>query len=456
MLDAMHSAVCLPIDRMDPETWLVTLRNRSIPSVAIMAQTVVANDPSSEALKSAVCMVRRQFFKTIVTAVLNAAKRNPGNLKKMRNAIEHDIFESVASCPLIGSQRLVSVQASNLVKILFNSRNYQNMMSGMVRILTSLKMKSFDELVSPAAFSSFLAHIYEHVTRAPISASQRKVEDFLSMCFKPSSDVRLAILSDAFFDGAVETSGGDAAALRSVLDSAPFKQSIMSLENTMKCDHCKIPRFAKSHLYSAPVTHCGICGHPFLTQTEINSLKCPSWAGRAEQARELAEKLKDRRGKHFAEVFGTKRENFVPNASSSIVNLHESVRAVCSEPQFKDLTVPTRELVLAVLAHILDRADPGCPYISEILNDIVFCLSDYLQQRSRWKLGGHEPPGVVLMTIRDRILREVDADEVSGIDVVSDSGLDPELVKQLTAPVEFNLADCNVASRSAHASDDES
>jgi len=457
MLDAMRSAVCLPIDRMNPETWLVTLRNRSIPSVSIMTSTVFANDPSETVLNSARCMIRRQFFKTIVTAVLNAGKRNPANLKKMRFAIEHDIFENIANCPLANSQRLARVTSCNIMKVLFSSRNYQNMMTGMSRVVSALKMTSLDELVSPAAFSSFLAYIYENVTRAPISASQRKVEDFLSSCFSPKSGSRGALLSDAFFDGAVSASGGDAAALAAVLDSAPFKECLDSMRKTVLCNHDAVPRFAKSHLFSPPVTHCGICGHPFLNQKEISSLagSMSSRRGREELAGELVELVKDRRNKHFAEVFGTNPMSSIPSSTSSLVSLHESVRACCALPQFKDLKVPTRELVIAVASRILNRNIPGCPYAPSFLEHIVLCLSDFLEQRSRWAAAGRVPPGDVLISMKERMIKEVESGEVSGIDIVSDGVVDPELMKELCAPLVFDPAADNVASRSPRDSDDE-
>jgi len=451
MLDAMHRAVCLPIDRMNPETWLVTLRNRSIPSVSIMSTTVIANDPSGDSLKSATCMVRRQFFKTIVTAILNAAKRNPGNLRKMRNAIEHDIFECVAGCPVMGSQRLVSVTSANLVKILFNQRNYTNMMAGMSRIVSAFKMDSLDQLISPAAFSSFLAYIYENVTRAQISASQRKVEDFLSDCFKPRSGSASSLLSDAFFDGAVDACGGNTAALAAVLDSAPYKDSESTCRMTELCNHRAIPCFAKSHMFSPPVTHCGICGRPFLTQSEISQLKNPHLT--SDHLGTVVESMKVRRNKHFAEVFGTNAENFLPTSSSSITSLHDSVRVVCSQPKFSDLKVPTRELVLAVASHVIERNNPGCPYSSTFLNSIVLCLCDFLGKRSDWISVGRVPPGECLITLRERVLQEVKADDLSGIHVISDSGLDPELLRQLTAPVAFDPVADNVAPKPMKDSD---
>jgi len=458
MIDAMRRAVCLPIDRMNPESWLVSLRNRSIPSVSIMTTTVFANDPSNEVLKSSLCMVRRQFMKTVVTAVLNAGKRNPVNLKKMRNAIEHDLFENIANCPMAGSQRLSSATSCNILKVLFSPRNYQNLMTGMTRVLSALKVPSLDELITPSAFSSFLAYIYENVTRAPISASQRKVEDFLSSCFTPTSAARGTLLSDAFFDGAVTASGGDAAALAVVLDSAPFKLCLNSIRKTEQCNHNVVPCFAKSHLYSPPVTHCAICGHPFLNQKEISSLmnRSCSYSARLDHAQELVELVKTRRSKHFAEVFGTKVDSSLPCSSSSTVSLHESVRFACSRPEFKDLKVPTRELVLAVLARILDRADPGCPYKPTMLNHIVLCACDFLNQRALWAQSGREAPGDILMSMKERLIKEIDDNDVSGINVTTDCGLDPELLKQLTAPVVFDPAAENVALKSPKDSDDES
>jgi len=451
MLDAMRRAVCLPIDRMNPETWLVTLRNRSIPSVSIMSTTVIANDTSGDSLKSATCMVRRQFFKTIVTAILNAAKRNTGNLKKMRIAIEHDIFECVAGCPVVGTQRLVSVTSSNLVKILFNQRNYTNMMSGMVRVMAAFKMDNFDQLISPAAFSSFLAYIYQNVTRAQISASQRKVEDFLSDCFKPRLDASSSLLSDAFFDGALEACGGDPAALAAVLDSAPYKDSINSCRMTELCNHDAIPCFAKSHMFSPPVTHCGICGRPFLTQTEISALKNPRVS--SDQLAHIIDSMKARRNKHFAEVYGTNAENFLPTPSSSISSLHDSVRVVCSQPMFRDLKVPTRELVVAVANHTIERNNPGCPYSRSHLNFIVLCLCDFLGKRADWALAGRVPPGECLLTLRERAVQEAAADDVSGISIVTDTGLDPELLRQLTAPIVFDPVADNVAPKPMKDSD---
>jgi len=451
MLDAIHRAVCLGIDRMNPETWLVTLRNRSIPSVAMLATTVLAHDDSDQARKSATCMMRRQFFKTIVTAILNAAKRNPKNLRKMRNAIEHDIFNSVAACPVLGTQRLVSITSSNLLKVLFNTRNYSNMMSGMARVISHFKMTSFDELITPAAFSSFLAYIYEHVTRAQISSSQRKVEDFLVACFKPRSGAG-ELLSDAFFDGAVETSGGDSAALAAVLDSAPYKKAMKSLENTINCGHHKIPRFALSHLYSPPVSHCGICGRPFLSQEEIRQIRDPR--SRKLMLDCLVEKLKTRRAKHFAEVFGTSVDSPLPTSSCSMCSLHESVRFACSLPQFCQLKVPTRELVLAALSHIFDHAEPGFTYSPQMLNSIVLCMCDYLQKRELWYKAGRVPPdGSTLLAIRERIVSEIEGDELSGEDVIVDSGLDPELFQQLTAPIEFDPVSDSVAANTPKAMD---
>jgi len=398
-------------------------------------------------------MVRRQFFKTIVTAVLNAAKRNPGNLRKMRNAIENDIFECVAGCPVLGTQRLVSVTTSNLVKILFNQRNYANMMSGMGRIMSTFRMDSFDQLISPAAFSSFLAYIYQHVTRAQISASQRKVEDFLSDCFKPNSDPTSALLSDAFFDGAVEACGGNPAALAAVLDSAPYKDSVETVRKTQLCNHSAIPRFSKCHLFSPPVSHCGICGHPFLTQNEISQLKSGGTRFSPDALKRVVEHMKERRNKHFAEVFGTNVENFVPTPSSSISSLHDSVRVVCSQPQFRALKAPTRELVLAVASHTIERNNPGCPYSPTLLNSIVLCLCDYLPKRAEWDSLGQVPPGECLITLGERILKEADADDVSGIDIIADSGLDPELFRQLTAPVVFDPVAGSVAPKPMKDSD---
>jgi len=168
------------------------------------------------------------------------------------------------------------------------------------------------------------------------------------------------------------------------------------------------------------------------------------------------ELLKSRRNKHFAEVFGTTAESSLPNSRSSIVSLHESVRTTCCLPEFKDLKVPTRELVIAVIKHILDHSDPGCPYQPKILDKIVLCLSDFLQQRYLWAQSGKEAPGNILMPMWERLLNEVDAGETSGIDIVSDNGLDPELMKQLTAPLEFDPIAYCVAAKSPRDSDDES
>jgi len=452
MLDAMRRAVCLPIDRVDPESWLVTLRNRSIPSVAMMTTTVVNHDPSDEARKAATCMMRRQFFKTIVTAILNAAKRKAANLKKMRRAIENDIFTSIADCPLLNTQRLVSITSSNLLKVLFNASNYNSMMSGMARVMSAFKMDNFDQLITPAAFSSFLAYIYEHVTRAEISASQRKVEDFLSQCFKPGSSVESHLLADAFFDGAVETSGGDKAALSVVLSTAPFKNSIESVRKNEACGHNFIPRFSKCHLYSPPVSHCAICGHPFVTQREISILK----EDRAKsEFPAIVEKLKERRAKHFSEVFSTRPDNPVPDSNSCAVSLHESVRVVCSLPQFRDVKVPTRELVLAVLDHILDRRDPGCPYKADQMEHIVLCLCDYLEQRAKWTAVGRVPPGAVQMPLLQRLRLEIDAEDEPRVDIISESGLDPELFKQLCAPIQFDPAADNCAPSPKSMNDDD-
>jgi len=368
----------------------------------------------------------------------------------MRHAIENDIFESIAGCPLMGTHRLVSMTTSNFIHVLFTPRSYEGMMKGILRMLPVFNMNNLDELISPAAFSSFLAYIYENVTRTHISASQCKVEAFLTGCFKSkSANPHGNLLCDAFFDGRVETSGGDSAALSAILDSAPYKSHMESAAKTKECGHDCVPRFAKSHLFSPPVTHCSICGCQFLNQREISTLKnARSERDKIAFAQNMLPLMKERRLAHFAKVFGTGTEFFQPTAQSSLTCLHESVRLACSSEKFKDAKVPTRELVLAVLARILDRAEPGCPYSSSFLNFIVLALSDYLHQREAWYASGRAPVGDALLSLQDRLILEVDAGDVCGIDVINDSGIDPNLLKDLTAPVQFDAVAENVAKSS--------
>jgi len=460
MLDAMRHAVCLPIDRMVPETWLVTLRNRSIPSTVMMACTVVKNDKSPETMNAARCIVRRQFFKTIVTAVLNAGKRSPANLRKMCHAIEHDIFQSSAGCPLIDTQRLVSITNSNLMKTLFTPANLQNLMNGITRVLPMLQIKTFDDFITPGAFSSFLAYIYENVTRAPVSASQRKVEDFLAKCFKPQSKgAECDVLPDTFFDGAITAPDCDSVALTTVLNAAPFKRARESVRKVGENGHLKVPAFAASHLFSPPVSHCGICGVSFLSRAEITRLTSPAVARGALAAAvsDVLERMKERRCAHFAEVYGTGKDNFVPTASSCLVSLHDSVRRVCNQGKFLNLTVPTRELVIAVLNEILSCSDPGCPYMPSLLTEIALCANDFLQQRANLSENAKMALAAVdIISLKDRLLREIRGNELSGIRTIDAGDMDPELLRQLTQPLEYDpIAESVVAPKKKNTGDDD-
>ena len=377
-----------------------------------------------------------------VTAVLNAGKRNEANLQKMCHAIEHDIYESSAGCPLINTQRLVSITNSNLMKTLFTPANLQNLMNGITRVFPVLQIKTFDDFITPGAFSSFLAYIYENVTRAPISASQRKVEDFLAKCFKPlSKSAECDVLPDTFFDGAITAPDSDSVALTAVLNAAPFKRARESVRKVGENGHLKVPGFAVSHLFSPPVSHCGVCGVSFLTHAEIARLTAPGVmkSTLASAVADVVERMKERRCAHFAEVFGTGKDNFVPTASSCLVSLHDSVRRVCNLGKFMNLTVPTRELVVTVLNDILSRSDPGCPYMPTLLTEIALCANDFLQQRANLSENAKLALAAVdIISIKDRLLREVKANDLSGARTVEVNSMDPELLRQLTLPIEYD------------------
>jgi len=459
MLEAMRSSACIHIDRMVPETWLVSLRNRSIPSIAMIAETVVAHDSSAETLKSASCLMRRQFFKTVATAVLNASKRNPANLEKMRHAIEHDLFQSNACCAVVESQRLVSAKSSNLLKILFSPKSYGSLMNGMDRFLKNLKMDDFDNFISPAAFSAFMAYVYENITRAPLSASQRKVEDFLSQCFVPTRKPSGTLLSDAFFDGAILTPDGDSSALAAVLDAAPYKNCVAAYHKALANGHTSIPRFAPSHLFSPAVSHCGTCGRSFLTGHELALLTGAKNRGRkalSTLAADVVDDLKKRRCLHFAEVYSTKPDSTLPTSSSSVCSLHDSVRSVCSQPQFIKLNVPTREVILAVVNNLMSRSEPGFVYKPDFLHSIAICAADFMAQRATMSESARLALSADLVSIRDRLVSEVQSGDLSGVSLVPDTVIDPELLRQLTEPVPFDVAAESVVSTKKTDDDDDS
>jgi len=351
----------------------------------MIVDAVVSHEGTPDSLKPGLSILRREFFKIVVGAILKFGRRNQNNLAILRNAIEHDIFESKANCPVMGTHRLVSVPSSNLLKVLFEEQEYMSIMYSMNRTLKTMKIENFDEFLSPAAYSAFLAFIYGHIACALISNSQQKTELFLSKCFTPKhseamndvDDERNVILSDAFFDGAVLSPDGDSKALKVVFDYSPYKPSMESLQKTVECKHNVIPCFARSHLFSPPVSHCGICGKCFLSDREINMLKKSK-----KNADWVINEMKKRRAKHFAEVFGTTEQNMFPSRGSSMTCFHNAVRLVCSQPKFQDLKEPTREVVVAVLENILKRPVNGCPYEPDILKHIVLCVSDFLKKRA--------------------------------------------------------------------------
>jgi len=457
MINAMHSVVCQKLDRFVPETWLVGLRNRSLPSISIMAQVVVEDESSPETLNSAMCLIRRQFFKTMVTGILNAAKRNPVNLKKMRNAIEHDIYESNGECPIVGTQRTVSVTNSNLVRVLFTPRNYKSMINLLTRVAASFNINDLDKLITPGAFSAFLAYIYEHVTRAPISDSQRKVEDFMGACFTlPSEKGAPRILSDAFFDGTIEAEGSIKTALGVVAGAAPFKDCIESLEKSEKNGHVGIPRFSKAHLYSPPVTHCATCGVRFLSAKAVTAIQgARSHKEMLAFAGEYVKEMKARRAQHFAEAYGTEPDSLVPTTRSASSNLHDTVRRVCCQPEFASLTVPNRQLILAVMDYLVGRNNPGCIYTPTIFHEVVLCTSDYLRQRAALRAAGHEPMVYDdILPVRERIVLEVEANDFTGVSLVEETGLDPQTQAALEEPIPFELAS-NLVVQIQHDDDDD-
>jgi len=324
-------------------------------------------------------------------------------------------------------------------------------MNGMKHVLDSLKLGSIDTFITPAAFSSFLAYIYDKVTRAPVSSSQRKVEDFMATCFTPKTDPSEMLLCDAFFEGAILTSDGDKSALTAVLNVAPYKRSIESRRICVEKNHTRVPRFARSHIYSPPVSHCGICGEAFLSSKEMKTLIALKDRGRKafkEAVVAAVERMKQRRCEHFASVFGTSMDSIVPTATSSSCSLHESVRAVCSTPRYIKLNNVTRELVLAVLNDILSRSEPGFPYYREFLENIVICANDFLLQRSRLteseRLALARPN---IISIADRLALEVEADDLRGVDIADADSFDPEVLRQLTLPIPFDVAAESVVSK---------
>ena len=131
------------------------------------------------------------------------------------------------------------------------------------------------------------------------------------------------------------------------------------------------------------------------------------------------------------------------------------MRKVCCQPEFAALTVPNRQLILAVMDYLVDRNNPGCIYKPTIFHDVVLCTSDYLRQRAALARAGRDPMVYDdILTVRERIVMEVTANDVSGVNLVEDTGLDPQTLAALEEPIPFELAS-NLVVQIQHDDDDD-
>ena len=464
VLDAMRAVVAAPVNRLLPDSWLDPLRNRSVPSIALIARTVVAHAHDGDgdgngngngngdsdgdgAAAAAAALVRRQLFKTFVTAVLAAAKRSPANLAKMRAAIESDLYDAPAACPVAGTERLVALAASNTLRAVLTPAAHARLLDELARTAHALGLAGAgaDSLVSPAAYSAFLAYVYEHVTRAPPSASQRKVEAFLADCL---AGARSPLVADAFFEGSVRAAGGDPAAVAAGAAAAPYAPGRAAHRHAAACGHTVIPQFAPEHLFSPPVSHCASCGCCFLAPPTVQRLRTAAAHGAgalASAAAAAADELRAARGRHFHDVYNNEHYDAVPTACSATIRVHESVRLACAEPRFAALTAPTRDLVLAVLRRVLAHSTPGFPYVPDLLAKIAVCANDFLQKRAAAAAAGRPVAPPELMLICDRLALEAAADDLAGVAIATADSIPPALMAELTAPLHFNAAAANVA-----------
>jgi hypothetical protein len=389
LLDAMMTQVLtVKGDWHRPITLLEPLRNRSLYTLVTMICMALRFKPDCRPLDSYRSVLVRLLAKILAGRILVLAKKDRSKFELFREVLETDLFDCSTGMPLRGTERLISLHRSRALCVLFDLDWFkQNFIMPVTRYAEQTGI-SVESILTPELITLLLMEVSHRIDTG------LGEEDFIADLMQKTDGVR-AIFEDRPLPNKVKILQG-------------LSTNHVGLHRAEGA-HKHIPQFSPLDLAGAPVTFCASCGESFLQGRSVEDLKCA-------------------RNAHFKQVFHTDGESIAPTKGSSNINLHRAVRNVALA--YPGISRPTRRMVLEVLIY-LKRRKKGNLYESDLLEDIVVCLWDFLQKCSETI----PTPLLTVLGIEDRMKNEIRRGLFPQVMIASMDGLTAEEISMLTAPL---------------------
>ncbi|KAH3757517.1 hypothetical protein Pelo_10633 [Pelomyxa schiedti] len=400
LIEAMNALVTYPLVELQPESWLIPLRNKSVESIGLITRSVLEHvSYDSQSIQLCRGLLRRAFIKYLCSSLISIGKRTDGatELQKIHREFEADLYDVKPSgIPIFNSEHLPIPQSSfTLQALLGGPGGIYAMFNEFSRFCRRAGLEG--ELFTAAELAIIFSSLLNSVVERGVGACAVNVEALLKSLCSRGKPLAAIWFSRKGEEPTVE------AALNCISQSAPY-QGVHSTEGTAHHDDSC---FA-CHLFSSTVSSCVNCGFSFVSDDDWRLLRSGKFTEPA--LKRIVDTLVNNRRIHWASVYHTKPTCSYPTRTSSIASWHKIARETALNPRFISLKRPTREMLEEMLhaLRIVPEDRRGGIYNRYNSQRCLQILWDYMKRKNALT-----PAQVarlsIPMTIEERLVVEVQA-----------------------------------------------